>query len=99
MIFSWVSGNTSSCWNEFSNENCVRTHLYYNGLVLHRDISIENVIIMSQNDETVGRLIDLDHAKVVNTSATRMTYDVSHEDILLKDYLIYYIILVIIALT
>ncbi|KAF8341823.1 hypothetical protein F5887DRAFT_1076406 [Amanita rubescens] len=56
-------------------------HLYYKGIVLRRDIGIENVIIMSQNDETVGRLIDLDHAKAVNSKATRMTYSVSHEDI------------------
>jgi hypothetical protein len=55
--------------------------LYDEGIVLRRDIGIENVIIMSQNDETVGRLIDLDHAKAVNSTATRMTYNVSHEDV------------------
>ena len=47
-------------------------HSYYKGFVLHRDISIENIIIVSQNGETGGRLIDFDHAKVVDSSTRRM---------------------------
>ncbi|KAF8338591.1 hypothetical protein F5887DRAFT_889803 [Amanita rubescens] len=56
-------------------------HLYYEGLVLHRDISIENIIITSRNDETVGRLIDLDHAKVVDSSTRRMTSNANPQTI------------------
>src|SRR6266576_5614725 len=36
---------------------------------------------MPQNDETKGRLIDLDHAKVVSSSKTRITPNVSPEEI------------------
>ena len=36
---------------------------------------------MPQNDETKGRLIDLDHAKVVSSSKTRVTPHVSPEEV------------------
>ena len=50
--------------------------MYYSGLVDHRNISIENIITME------GRLIDLDHAKIVSSSATsRMTPNVSSEEV------------------
>ena len=85
----------SSRWLGFSDENSQEhKHLYYNGRVLHRDISIENIIIVTRGDETKGRLIDLDHAKVVNSSTARMAREVSAEQIqdlrgsLGEDYLI-----------
>ena len=45
--------------------------MYYAGGILHRDISTENIIIMPKNDRTdqaTGRLIDLDHAKLADSS-------------------------------
>jgi hypothetical protein len=36
---------------------------------------------MPQNDETVGRLIDLDHAKVASSSKPRVTPNVSTEEV------------------
>lgn len=53
----------------FDNGSDRKEHkqLYYKGLILHRDISIENILIIDSDSQTKGRLIDLDHAKVVES--------------------------------
>ena len=56
--------------------------MYYAGRILHRDISIENIIIMSkknQTGETTGRLIDLDHAKLADSSRELKSINIDQE--------------------
>ena len=80
VILDVVEGEQlSTHWLEFSNKKSEHKYLYYNGRILHRDISSENIIIMPQNGDTVGRLIDLDHAKVVRSSRTIEAFNSNQE--------------------
>lgn len=67
----------------FDNGSDRKEHkqLYYKGLILHRDISIGNILIVDSDGQTKGRLIDLDHAKVVKSPTTVKLRDASLGDI------------------
>lgn len=57
-------------WRTFTENACLADHSdWYNRGVLHRDVSIGNILICprvtdGQIKETSGHLIDLDHAKI-----------------------------------
>jgi hypothetical protein len=67
----------------FDNGSDPKEHkqLYYEGLVLHRDISIETILIIDLDGQTKGRLIDLDHAKVVESPKTMKMCNASVEQV------------------
>ena len=47
---------------------------------MHRDVSAGNIIIkLTDNGETIGHLIDFDHAKVTEEFAAIKRYDVTDE--------------------
>ncbi|KAF8341818.1 hypothetical protein F5887DRAFT_1076402 [Amanita rubescens] len=62
-------------------DSTLEFQLYYGGFIFHRDISIENILIIDSDGQTKGRLIDLDHAKVVESPKTMKMCNASLEQV------------------